>query len=152
MIIMDECTVKDSFPLSCIDMVYGISCAMSSAWYISTFAMLMTISIAWFFFTQWFYRSDKSSKASHRMDLFVYFKCWNLENINVLKMPECFWVRKETEHLSVIMDNGTFRLAPHTFAALRNWFSPKTQKHIKSFVQFFLMVILFTVTLIMQRH
>jgi hypothetical protein len=30
MIIMDECIVKDSPPLCCIDMVYGISCAMSS--------------------------------------------------------------------------------------------------------------------------
>ena len=25
MLIMDECTVKDSFPLSCIDMIYGLS-------------------------------------------------------------------------------------------------------------------------------
>jgi hypothetical protein len=44
MLKMDECTVKDSFPLSCIDMVYDICCAKSSVWYISTFAIRMTTS------------------------------------------------------------------------------------------------------------
>ena len=68
---------------------------------------------------------------------FVYMKCWNLENINVLKTPSCFWGRKETEYLSVIVDNGTLRLTPDTFVAVRNWLLPKTQKHIKSFIHFF---------------
>jgi len=31
-------------------------------------------------------------------------------------------------------------------------YQSKTQKHIKSFVQFVLMVIIFTITLIVQRH
>ena len=52
---------------------------------------------------------------------FVYLKCCNLENIiNILKTLACFWGRKETEYLSVIVDNGTLRLAPNTCAAVRN--------------------------------
>ncbi len=66
---------------------------------------------------------------------FVYLKCLNLKNI--LKTPECFWGQKEAEYLSLIVDNGTLRLTPVTFAVLRNLFLPKTQKHIKSFVQLF---------------
>ena len=66
--------------------------------------------------------------------------------------PELFWGQKETEYLSVIVDNGTRRLASDTFAAIRNWPLPKTKKHIKSFVQFVLMVIMFTITLMEQRH
>jgi hypothetical protein len=31
-----------------------------------------------------------------------------------------FWGRKETEHPSVIVDNGTLRPAPNTFAVVRN--------------------------------
>ena len=125
---MDECTVKDSFLLSCIDIVYDISCAMSSVWYISTFAMLITITIVWFWFTRWFYRCDKPSKASHRMDLFVYLKCWSLENINVLKTLECFGGRKETEYICAIVNNGTLWLTPNQFADARNWPLVKTQK------------------------
>ncbi len=34
--------------------------------------------------------------------------------------PKLFRGQKETEYLSVIVDNGTFRLAPDTFAAVRN--------------------------------
>jgi hypothetical protein len=48
---MNECNVKDSFSLSCIDMVYDICCAKSSVWYISTFAIRMTTSNHWFWFT-----------------------------------------------------------------------------------------------------
>ena len=68
---------------------------------------------------------------------FAYLKCWNSANINILKTPACFWGRNEAENLSVIVDNGTLRLAPDTFSAVRNWLLPKTQKHIKSFVNFF---------------
>ena len=34
--------------------------------------------------------------------------------------PELFWGQKETEYLSVTVDNGTLRLAPDTLAAVRN--------------------------------
>ena len=47
-------------------------------------------------------------------------KMLKLENINVLKTPECFWGRKETEYLSVIVDNGTLRLAHDKLATVRN--------------------------------
>ncbi len=58
-----------------------------------------------------------------------------------------FGGRKEIEYLSGIVDNGTLRLAPDTLTVVRNRLLSKTQKHIMSFVQFFLMVIVFTITL-----
>jgi hypothetical protein len=64
------------------------------------------------------------------MNLLVCPKCWNLENINVIKTPACVWGLKETEYLSVIVDNGNFRLALDTFAVTPDWPLPKTQKHI----------------------
>ena len=98
--------------------------------------MRITMSIVWFWFTQWFYCCVKLSKASQRINLFVYLKCWNLENINVLKTPVKFWSRKETEYLRVIVVNGTLRLAHDKLAAVRNWALQNTQKHIKSFVHY----------------
>jgi hypothetical protein len=53
-----------------------------------------------------------------------------------IKMPKCFWGRKETEYLGVILGNGTLRTAPDKIAAVRDWPLPETQKQIKSFVQF----------------
>ena len=50
------------------------------------------------------------------------------------------------------MDNGTLGLALDKFAAARNLLLPKTQKDIKSFLQFVLMVIVFTIILILQWH
>ena len=52
-------------------------------------------------------------------------------------MPKCFWGRKETEHLGVIVGNGTPKTTLDKIAAVRDWHLPKTQKHIKSFVHFF---------------
>ena len=54
------------------------------------------------------------------MDLFFYLKLRNLENIDVLKAHECYWGRKYSEYRSVIVDNGTFGLAPNKFVATRN--------------------------------
>ena len=51
-------------------------------------------------------------------------------------MPKCFWGRKETEYLGVIVGNGTLRTAPDKISAVRDWPLPETQKQIKSFVQF----------------
>ena len=53
-----------------------------------------------------------------------------------IKMPKCFWGRKETEYLGVIVGTGTLRTEPDKIAAVRDWPLPKTQKQIKSFVQF----------------
>ncbi len=84
---------------------------------------------------------------------FIYLKCWNLENINILKTHAFFWSWQYTEYLSVIVDNGTRILTSYKFAVVRNWFLPKTQKHIKYFVQFCpFMAIVFTNTLIVQRN
>ena len=83
---------------------------------------------------------------------FLNLKCWNLENINVLKTLERFWGRTETEYLRVIVNSGTLRLAPDEFTTVHNWILTKTQKHTKSFVQFVLMVIVFTITLMEHRH
>ena len=138
------------FSLTCIG-IYVISYAMPSVWYIWTFNMLMTISTDWIWFTRLFFLCDQPSKASHRMDLFVYMKCWNIVNINVLMTPELFWGRKETLYLSVIVDNGTLRLASDIFAAFYNWLLPKTQRHIKSFVHFVLIVIVLTINRIVQH-
>ena len=57
-----------------------------------------------------------------------------------IKMPKCFWGRKETEYLGVIVGNGTLRTAPDKIAAVRAWPLPETQKQIKSFVQFFFLL------------
>jgi hypothetical protein len=51
-------------------------------------------------------------------------------------MPNLFWGRKETEYLGVIVGNGTLRMAPDKISDVRDWPLPKTQKQIKSFVQF----------------
>ncbi len=53
-----------------------------------------------------------------------------------IKMSKCFWGRKETEYLEVIVGNGTLRRAPDKISSVRDWPLPKTQKQIKSFVQF----------------
>jgi hypothetical protein len=63
-----------------------------------------------------------------------------------------WWGREETPYLSVIVNNGIFRLAPDAFAVVRNRPLPKTQNPIKSFVQFARMVIIFTITLMGQRN
>ena len=153
MLMIEECTVKDSFPLSCIDMVCDISYAMSGVWYISTFAMLITISIVWFWLTWWFYRCDKPFKASYRVDLFAYLKRWNLENINVLKTPECFGVEKE---LSVFVSLWTmvlfaWHLIKLQLFAIDFW---QRLKDILSLLYNFvlIMVIVFTITLMELRH
>jgi hypothetical protein len=54
-----------------------------------------------------------------------------------IKMPKCFWGRKETQYLSVIVGNGTLRTAPDKLSAVGDWPLPETQKQIKSFVQFY---------------
>ena len=51
-----------------------------------------------------------------------------------IKMPKCFWGRKETEYLGIIVGNGTLRTTPDKIAAFLDWPLPKTQKQIKSFV------------------
>jgi hypothetical protein len=51
-------------------------------------------------------------------------------------MPKCVWGRKETEYLGVLVVNGTLRTSPDKIADVRYWPLPKTQKQIKSFVQF----------------
>ena len=53
-----------------------------------------------------------------------------------IKMLKCFWGRKETEYLEVIVGNGTLRRAPDKISSVRDWPLPKTQKQIKSFVQY----------------
>jgi hypothetical protein len=53
-----------------------------------------------------------------------------------IKIPKCFWGRKETEYLGVIVGNGTLRTAPDKISDVRDWPLPKTQKQIKYFVQF----------------
>ena len=45
-----------------------------------------------------------------------------------IKLPKCFWGRKETEYLGVIVVNGTLRTAPDKIAAVRDWPLPKTKK------------------------
>ena len=50
-----------------------------------------------------------------------------------IKMPKCFWGRKETEYLGVIVGNGTLRTAPDKISSVRDWPLPETQKQIKSF-------------------
>jgi hypothetical protein len=37
-----------------------------------------------------------------------------------INMSKCFWGRKETEYLGVIVGNGTFRTAPNKIAAVRD--------------------------------
>jgi hypothetical protein len=51
---INECTEKDTFPLPYIDMIYVISQAMPSVWYIWIFVVLITISTLWFWFTRVF--------------------------------------------------------------------------------------------------
>jgi hypothetical protein len=99
-------------------------------------SLCLLTTIVRFWLTKWFYRCDKLSKASHGIHLFVYLKFWNLENINVLKTPESFGGRKETEYLSAIVDNGTLRLTHDKLAAVHSWPLPYTQKHIKSLVHY----------------
>ena len=43
------------------------------------------------------------------------------------------------------MDNGTLSLALDTFAVVRNLLLPNTQKHVKSFLHFILMVFVFCI-------
>jgi hypothetical protein len=45
-----------------------------------------------------------------------------------IKMPKCFWGRKETEYLGVIVGNGTFRTTPDIISAVRVWPLTKTQR------------------------
>ena len=47
-----------------------------------------------------------------------------------------FWGRKETEYICVIVDNGTLCLTLDQIATVCNCLLTKTQRHIKSFVQF----------------
>ena len=54
-----------------------------------------------------------------------------------IKMPKCFWSRKETEYLGVIVGNETLRTSPDKIAAIRDCPLLETQKQIKSFVQFY---------------
>jgi hypothetical protein len=37
-----------------------------------------------------------------------------------IKIPKCFWGRKETEYLGVIVGNGTLRTAPEKITAVRD--------------------------------
>jgi hypothetical protein len=53
-----------------------------------------------------------------------------------IKMPKCFWDRKETEYLGVTVGNGALRTTHDKIAAVRDWPLPETQKQIKSFVHF----------------
>ena len=134
--LMDKCNVDDSFPSTYIDKDLCTSCAIPSVWYICTFAMLITISIVRFWFTRWFYRCGKPSKASHRVYLLVYLQLWNLENTNILKTPTCFWGQKDIGNHGAIVGNETLRTILDKFAVVCNWPLSKTQKRIKSFVQF----------------
>jgi hypothetical protein len=59
-----------------------------------------------------------------------------LEHQLFIKIPKCFWGRRETEYLGVIDGNGTLQTTPDKISLVRNWPLPETQKQIKSFVQF----------------
>jgi hypothetical protein len=52
----------------------------------------------------------------------------------LIKMPKCFWGRKETKCLGDIVGNGTLRAALDKIAVVRDWPLPETQQKIKSFV------------------
>ena len=45
----------------------------------------------------------------------------------IIKMPKCFWGRKDIEYLGVIVGNGTLRAAPAKISAVRDWSLPETQ-------------------------
>ncbi len=86
---------------------------------------------------------------------FAYLKYWNLEYTNVLKTPECFWGRKETEYICVI------KLSIYIWYSLTDTWSISDcsqltfskDPEISFFYNFVLiMVIVFTITLMEQRH
>ena len=61
-----------------------------------------------------------------------------LEHQLFIKMPTCFWGRKETEYLGVIVGNGTLRTTPDKISVVKDLHVPNTQKQF-----FFLFSILF---------
>ena len=74
----------------------------------------------------------------HTEWIFSLPEMWKLRE-NQCSQDACIFLgRKETDYLSVIVDNGTLRLSPDKFVDVRNWLLPKTQIHIKPFVHFFL--------------
>jgi hypothetical protein len=67
---------------------------------------------------------------------FVYLKCWNLENIYVLKTPEYFGVEQK---LSIFVSLWTMVLFTWHLINLRRFATDvwqRLKRHIKSFVQF----------------
>ncbi len=84
--------------------------------------------------------------------LFDYLKCWNLEKINVLKTPECFGGRLT---LSILVSLWTIGLLVGHHINLRLFaidFYQKLRYILSLLYNCVLMVIIFTITLIMQRH
>jgi hypothetical protein len=70
-----------------------------------------------------------------------------------IKMPKCFWGRKETEYLGVIVGNGTMRTVPDKISVVRDWLLPKLKNKLSLLLNFALtMVSLFITSQIVLRH
>ena len=104
---MNECNEKDTFALPCIYMTYVISYAMPSVWYIWIFVVLITISTIWFSFTTLFYRCDKPSKASQRIDLLL---AWNVEIQWISMFSRCLNVYGVEYKLNILVSLWTMVL------------------------------------------
>ena len=75
------------------------------------------------------------SEEDHLRQLAIVLRVLRENNLHI-KLTKCTWGRRESEYLGVIAGNGFLRCSPAKPDAVRTWPTPKTQKDVKSFVQF----------------
>ena len=75
------------------------------------------------------------SEEDHLRHLAIVLRVLRENNLHI-KLTKCTWGRRESEYLGVIAGNGFLRCSPAKLDAVRTWPTPKTQKDVKSFVQF----------------
>ena len=64
-----------------------------------------------------------------------------LRNNNLfIKMFKCFWAKRETDYLGFIVGNGIVRMPPSKVAAVKDWPLLETQKQVKYFCGFLLVL------------
>jgi hypothetical protein len=78
------------------------------------------------------YRQTLLLMVDHIRQVLIALRKRNL----FIKMVKCFWVKRETEYLGFIDENGNNKTTFVKVAILNDWPLPRTQKQNRSFVAF----------------
>jgi hypothetical protein len=53
-----------------------------------------------------------------------------------LKLEKCVWEADSVDYLGLILEKGVTRMDPTKVEGVRNWATPSTKKHVRSFLGF----------------